>query len=73
MSSDLLTEIEAFLTETGMHEQRFGFLAVKNRKLVDRLRKGVTPQGKRHRIWPETEMEVRAFIRAERQRRKVAA
>lgn len=73
MRSDLLSEIEAFLEETGLGEHRFGILAVKNGRLVERLRAGKTPGGKPARIWPETEMEVRAFIRTERQRRSIAA
>lgn len=73
MSDRLLSEIDAFLAETKMSEYRFGWLAVKNGKLVERLRAGTTPKGKPARIWPETEMEVRAFIRSERQRRSIAA
>ena len=72
MATPLLTEIESFLRETGMSEYRFGLLAVKNGRLVERLRDG-TPKGKPARIWPETEMQVRAFIMAERQRRAEAA
>lgn len=52
-----------------MGDYRFGILAVKNGRLVDRLRIGVTPGGKPLRIWPETEMQVRAFMMSERQRR----
>lgn len=72
MSASLLSEIDAFLAETRMSEYRFGLLAAKNGRLVERLREG-TPKGKPARIWPETEMQVRAFIMSERQRRKVAA
>jgi hypothetical protein len=73
MSTMLLTEIDAFLTETGMSEYRFGLLAAKNGRLVERLRAGTPKKGRPARIWPETEMQVRSFIIAERQRRRVAA
>lgn len=77
MSTNLLSEIEAFLAETGLGDYRFGILAVNNGRLVERLRAGITPKGKPARIWPDTEIAVRAFMRAERKRikngRKVAA
>lgn len=73
MRNDLLSEIDAFLTESGMGEYRFGLLAAKNGRLVERLRSGKTPKGRPVRIWPETEMQVRAFILAQRQKRGVAA
>lgn len=57
--STLITEIDAFLSESGMSAYRFGFEAAKNGRLVERLRSG-------GRVWPETEMEVRAFIRSKR-------
>lgn len=56
MRNTLLNDIDAFRRETGMTEYRFGFLAVKNGRLVERLRKG-------GRIWPDTEAQVRAFMR----------
>ncbi len=59
MSTKLLEEIESFLAETGTGAFRFGLKAIKNGRLVERLRSG-------GRVWPETEMEVRAYIRAER-------
>lgn len=59
MSTKLLEEIEAFMAETGTGAFRFGMKAIKNGRLVERLRSG-------GRVWPETEMEVRAYIRAER-------
>jgi hypothetical protein len=55
----LLREIDAFLTETGRGEYRFGLLAVGNGRLVSRLRSG-------GRVWPETEMAVRAYILSQR-------
>lgn len=70
-NASLLSEVEKFLAETGMSEGRFGFNAVRNSRLVERLRQPVTPKkGKPVRIWPETEMRVRAYMVAERQRRE---
>lgn len=66
MRQNLLSEIRAFLADTGLSAYRFGFLAVRNGRLVERLEAG-------KRVWPETEAEVRAFIRAERRRRDVEA
>ncbi len=57
MKSPLLTEIEAFLTETGRGSFMFGYLSVQNGRLVERLRKG-------GRVWPETEAQIRAFMAA---------
>lgn len=51
----LIHEIEEFLRESGMSAYRFGFLAVRNGRLVDRLSKG-------GRVWPETERAVREFM-----------
>lgn len=65
MRNTLLSDIEIFRRETGMAEYRFGFLAVKNGRLIERLRDG-------RRIWPDTEAKVRAFMRqyrAENRRR----
>lgn len=73
MSTNLLSDIEAFLRETGMDGYRFGLLAVKNGRLVERLRKGQTPKGKPVRIWPETETQVRAFMIAQRRQKADAA
>lgn len=56
----LLTEIEAFLSETGMGASYFGRVAAGNSELVGRLRAN-------RRIWPETEEKVRSFISAKRQ------
>jgi hypothetical protein len=72
--STLLSDIEAFLAETGMGEYRFGIRAVRNGRLIERLRQGTTPErGKPVRIWPETEREIRDFMAAERARREIAA
>jgi hypothetical protein len=62
MAKSLLTEIDDFLADYGIGEHRFGILAIKNGRLVERLREG-------RRIWPETEAAVREFIIAERARR----
>ena len=59
MSKSLLPEIEVFMSEHGLSPYRFGILAAKNGRLVERLRTG-------GRIWPETEMEIRAFMMAKR-------
>lgn len=59
MNTKLLSEIEQFMAETGMGAYSFGFEAVKNGRLVERLRSG-------RRIWPETQSAVRAFMRTER-------
>lgn len=45
--------------------------AVGNGRLMTRLRAGRTPKkGKPVRLWPETEMQVRAFMMAERRKRE---
>lgn len=62
MSTHLLSEIDRFLSEFPMSDHRFGLLAARNGRLVERLRQGC-------RVWPETDSQVRAFIIAERQKR----
>ncbi|MFC0246820.1 hypothetical protein ACFOLL_13105 [Falsochrobactrum ovis] len=62
MSTKLLNDIEEFLSETGMSAYTFGFEAVRNGRLVERLRMG-------RRVWPETQAEIRAFMRVERSKR----
>ena len=62
MSETLLSEIEAFMADTGLSAHRVGILAANNGRLVDRLREG-------RRVWPETEQAVRSALRRERQRR----
>ena len=61
-SKNLLSEIDAFLTETGMSPSYFGKRAANNGRLVERLRSG-------RRIWPDAETRVREFMSAERKRR----
>lgn len=56
---ELLSEIEAFLAESGMGETYFGKAAIGNSEVVPRIRKG-------GRVWPETESGLRLFI-AQRQ------
>jgi hypothetical protein len=57
---ELLSEIEAFLARTGSSEFAFGFAAAKNGQLLPRIRSG-------RKIWPDTEMAVRAFLIANRE------
>lgn len=75
MSVHLIEEIDRFLAEFPLSEYRFGYLAVKNGRLVERLRE-------KGRVWPETEQSVREFlierrkveeIKRERRQRKAAA
>lgn len=73
MANALLTEIDAFLRETGMGEYRFGLKAARNGRLMERLRAGTTPNGKPVLVRPETEQQIREFMAAERAARKVAA
>lgn len=65
MNNDLLTEIDKFLTETGMGEHRFGLLAANNGRLVERLRRPRS-NGQLGRVWPETERQIRDFMAARR-------
>ncbi|UVC14736.1 hypothetical protein [Mesorhizobium onobrychidis] len=53
------------MTETGLSAYRFGILAAKNGRLVERLRNG-------GRIWPETELEIRAFMMSRRRDKPTA-
>jgi len=69
MSAKLLADIEGFLQSTGMSAFRFGLLAARNGRLVERLRKP-RPNGLPARVWPETEAEIRAFMRVESSRRR---
>lgn len=62
--ASLLSDIDAFLRESGMGASYFGKASTGNSELVGRLKAG-------GRVWPETEEKVRAFIKA--QRKKVAA
>lgn len=61
MNTKLLSEIEKFMSEAKLGPHRFGLLAAKNGRLVDRLREG-------RRVWPETEKQVLAYIAAERRK-----
>lgn len=55
MSNDLLNKIEAFLTKQKMGASYFGKASCGNSEVVARLRAG-------GRVWPETEIKIRAFI-----------
>lgn len=55
MTSDLLTEIHAFLADTGMGRSYFGKVACGNSELIDRLEAGKT-------VTLATAEKVRAFI-----------
>jgi hypothetical protein len=63
--TDLLTEIEAFLKETGISASYFGKKYFNNSELVSRLRAGRT-------TFVSTEKRVRETIKAERKRREIA-
>ena len=66
MKHDLLSEIEEFMRAEKIGEHRFGILAAKNGRLVERLRSG-------GRIWPETEEQIRAFMAERRPAPREAA
>jgi hypothetical protein len=55
----LISAIEQFIAETGVHPQAFGWAAARNKALVERLRRG-------GRVWPETEKRVLDFIEERR-------
>lgn len=61
----LLADIEAFLTETGMGASYLGKAAVGNSEVVSRLRIG-------RRVWPETEAALVRFMAAQRQVREAS-
>ena len=56
----LLSEIEDFISETGIGESYFGKAASGNSELVKRIRDG-------KRVWPETIEKVRAFMKQKRE------
>jgi hypothetical protein len=66
MESDLLTQIEAFLSESEMGASYFGKASCGNSEVVERLRSG-------RRVWPETEIKIRAFILSRRSDQRGAA
>ncbi len=66
MNKDLLTLIEEYLAETKRSPHRFGFAAVRNGRLVERLREGKP-------ILTTTEQKVRAYLAEQRKRRSAAA
>lgn len=63
MTHDLLTDIRAFLAETGMSPSYFGKRAAGNSELVKRLAKGKT-------VTLVTDEKVRGFMRDNRKWRK---
>lgn len=71
MDTSLLSDIETFLSETGMSEATF-CRALGNGRLMVRLRT-IGKRGKPGRIWPDTERRVRDFMAVERAKRKEAA
>lgn len=74
MRPDLLSDIDAFLAATGMTDYRFGMLAARNGRLLERLRAGTTPtKGKPVLLRPETEQQIREFMRANRPKKARAA
>lgn len=58
MSKDLLQFIDEYLAETGLSGYRFSKLAAHS-MLYERLKKG-------GRVWPETEVKIRAYIMSQR-------
>jgi hypothetical protein len=64
MSNSLLSDIQSFLAESGMSASYFGRCACGNSELVERLKSG-------RRVWPDTEVRVRAWMLANAHRRKV--
>lgn len=65
MQDTILSEVEAFIADTGLSEHRAGILLARNGKLVERLRAG-------GRIWPETQRAIRDAIQRERKVRLAA-
>lgn len=55
MSELLLHQIDRYMATHRIGEHRFGMLAARNGRLVERLRQG-------GRLWPDTEARVREFI-----------
>lgn len=69
-NTTLLSEIEAFLSETGMGPSYFGKVAAGNSELVPRLRGERPGKG---RIYSDTEANVRAFMAEQRRKRREGA
>jgi hypothetical protein len=59
----LVDDIDKFRAEFGVAEYTFGLYAVRNGRLMERLRGG-------GRIWPETEEPIRRWMRTETIRRR---
>jgi hypothetical protein len=60
----LIQEISDFAAEVGLSDHRVGILLANNGRLIPRLKNG-------GRIWPETELEIRRNMAAERKKRLV--
>lgn len=63
--TDILSDIEEFLSETNMGASYFGKASMGSSELVKRLRKG-------GRMWPENEAKVRAFMELRRSHERTA-
>lgn len=74
-NASLLSEIEAFLSQTGMGPTYFGAKACGNAELVKRLRRAASDghRTRRTSVGIETAEKVRAYIASERQRRGLTA
>ena len=62
-TENLLSEVNKFLTETGMGVSYFGKVASGNSELVKRLESG-------GRVWPETAEKIRTFMSEYRRTKK---
>ncbi len=60
----LVKEIDQFLAEFPLSEHRFGYLAAKNGRVVERLRG-------RGRMWPETEHRIREVMAKRREEERL--
>lgn len=63
--TDILSDIEEFLSETNMGASYFGKASMGSSELVKRLRRG-------GRMWPENEAKVRAFMELRRSHERTA-
>ena len=61
MTNTLLADIEVCRARLGLGKHRFGILAAKNGRLIERL-EACARRGRSPRIAPETEEEIRGFI-----------
>jgi hypothetical protein len=69
--SNLLRDIEAFVSANGISERQFGILMANDKNLVPQLR---GDGGKRpRRLWPETEAKIRLEMASYRPAERSAA